>query len=130
MQFDGRLGGRRLQHLYIGGDVDRLDVGELANLVLLDPAKEVAGGPVIGHARVLVADRGGEEFQEPARCMVAGAGDHGRHGERAAQRRNLDRRCGFAHCRQVTPHGDHGDTLKVNFSPHIGPSPEPAFSVT
>jgi len=75
MQFDGRLGGRRLQHLYIGGDVDRLDVGELANLVLLDPGKEVAGGPVIGHARVLVADRGGEEFQEPARCMVAGAGD-------------------------------------------------------
>jgi hypothetical protein len=41
MQFDGPLGGRRLQHLHIGGDVDRLDVGELADLVLLDPGKEV-----------------------------------------------------------------------------------------
>jgi hypothetical protein len=62
VQFDGRLGGRRLQHLYIGGDVDRLDVGQRADLVLLDPGEEVARGPVIGHAGVLVADRRGEKF--------------------------------------------------------------------
>ena len=40
MQFDGRLGGRRLQHLYIEGDVHRLDVSQPADLVLLDPGKE------------------------------------------------------------------------------------------
>jgi hypothetical protein len=32
VQLGGRLGGRSLQRLYIGGDVDRLDVGELADL--------------------------------------------------------------------------------------------------
>jgi hypothetical protein len=36
----GRLSGRRLQHLYIGGDVDRLDVGEPADLVLSTQAKK------------------------------------------------------------------------------------------
>jgi hypothetical protein len=39
-----RLGSGRLQRLYIGGDMDRLDVGELAELVLLDPGEEVAHG--------------------------------------------------------------------------------------
>ena len=39
-------------------------------------------GPVIGHARVLVADRRGEKFEE-ARGMVAGVGDHSRHERRA-----------------------------------------------
>jgi hypothetical protein len=103
---DGRrLGGRRLQHLYIGGNVNGLDVGELANLVLLDPGKEVTGGPVIGHASVFVADGGSEELNEPPRGMVAGAGDHSRHGQRAPQRLCLDRR------RQVAPFGAHGDTL-------------------
>jgi hypothetical protein len=56
VQFDGRLGGRRLQHLYIGGDVNGLDIGQHADLVLLDPGEEVTRGPVIGHARVLVAE--------------------------------------------------------------------------
>jgi hypothetical protein len=111
MQFYGRLGGRRLQHLHRGGDVDRLDVGELADLVLLDPGEKMAGGPVIGHAGVLVADGGGEEFEEPARRMSAGAGDHCRHNERAAQRRRLDRRRGLDHRRQVAPLGAHHDTL-------------------
>ena len=74
-------------------------------------AKNVAHGPVIGHARVLVADRGGEEFEEAARGMIAGVGDHRRHGERTAQRRCLDRRRGLDHRRQVAPLGAHGDTL-------------------
>ncbi len=106
-----RLGGRRLQRLYIGGDVHGLDVGELADAVLLDPGEERAHGPVIGHARVLVADVGGEEFQEPARGVIAGIGDHGRHRERAAQRRRLDRRRGLDHRRHVAPLGAHSDTL-------------------
>jgi len=66
MQFDGRLGSRRLQPLYVCCNVDRLDVGELTDLVLLDPGEEVAGGP-IGHARVLVADRRGEKLEEARR---------------------------------------------------------------
>ena len=53
-----------------------LDLGELANAVLLDPSEEVAHGPVIGHARILVADLGGEKFEKAARGMVVGVGDH------------------------------------------------------
>jgi hypothetical protein len=34
--------------------VDGLDVGEFADLVLLEPGEEVAGGPVIGQARILL----------------------------------------------------------------------------
>jgi len=65
--------------------VHRLDVGELANAVLLDPCEEGAHGPVIGHTGVLVADLRGEEFQEPARGMVAGIGDRSRHCQCAAK---------------------------------------------
>ena len=82
----GRLGGRGLERLDIGGDVDRLDVGELVDAVLLQPGKKVAHGPVIGHAGVLVADRRGEEFEEAARSMLAGVGDHRRDGKAAGGR--------------------------------------------
>jgi hypothetical protein len=47
-------------------------------------SKEVRDRPVIGHAGVLVADGGGEEFQEAADRGVAGTGDRRRHGEPAA----------------------------------------------
>jgi hypothetical protein len=73
VQFDGRLGGRRLQHLYIRSDVHRLEVGQPADLVLLDPREKVTCGPVVGHAGVLVADRRGEKFKEALGGMVAGA---------------------------------------------------------
>jgi hypothetical protein len=36
--------------------VNRVDVGELADLVLLDPGEEVARGPVIGHQLAARAD--------------------------------------------------------------------------
>ena len=93
VQLYRRLGRGRLQHLYIGGDVNGLDIGELADLMLLDPGKEMARGPVIGHARVLVADRGGEEFEEAARGVLAGVGDHRRDGDAAERpkRRVRDR---------------------------------------
>jgi hypothetical protein len=45
VQFDGRLGGGRLQRLYIRRDVDGLDIGELADAVLLNPGEEVAELP-------------------------------------------------------------------------------------
>jgi hypothetical protein len=111
VQFDGRLGGRRLQNLYIGRDMDRLDVCELADLVLLDPGEEVARGPVVDHAGVFVADRRGEKFDEAPRGLVAGVGDDGRHGQRAAQRRRLDRCHGLDDCRHVAALAAHGDTL-------------------
>jgi hypothetical protein len=68
--FDRGFGGRRLQRLDIGGDMHGLDIGELADAVLLDPGEERAHGPVISHARVLVADVGRKEFQKPPRGMV------------------------------------------------------------
>jgi hypothetical protein len=43
---DHRLGGGRLQCLDIGGYVQWLDIGKLADPMLLEPAKEVAYGPV------------------------------------------------------------------------------------
>jgi hypothetical protein len=91
--------------------VHRLDVDESADLVLVDPAKERARGPVIGLARVAVADRRGEELEEPPRGVIAGASDHGRHRERGAQRRRLHRRRGLDDRRQIAPLGAHDDTL-------------------
>jgi hypothetical protein len=53
--------------LDIGRDVQRLDADELVDAVLLEPGEELRRGAVIGGARVLVADRGGEEFKEAPR---------------------------------------------------------------
>jgi hypothetical protein len=36
--------------------VERLDIGELVETVLLEPGEERAHGPVIGHPRVVVLD--------------------------------------------------------------------------
>jgi hypothetical protein len=51
--------------------------------MLLDPGEEVAHGPVIGHARGVVADLSGKEFHEASRRVLAGVGDHRRHGDGA-----------------------------------------------
>jgi hypothetical protein len=67
------------ERLDIGGDVERLDVGELAEFVAIAPVEEPHDGMVIGRPRVLVADGGGEEFEEAARGLVASRGDHARH---------------------------------------------------
>jgi hypothetical protein len=65
--------------LDIGRDVQRLDIGDLADLVMVAPGEEPRGGPVIGHAGIFVADGGGEELEEVAGGLVAGGGDHARH---------------------------------------------------
>ena len=87
--------------LDIGGDMQRLDIGDLANLVLVAPGEEPATGPIIGHAGILVPDRRGEEFQEPARRLVAGGGDDARHDDAVARRDDqalgLDDDDGLAH---------------------------------
>ena len=59
--------------------MQRLDVGELAELVVLAPGEEPADGMQVGRPGVLVADGGGEEFQEAARGVLAGVGDDRRH---------------------------------------------------
>jgi hypothetical protein len=42
------------ERLDIGGDVQRLDIGDLSNLVLIAPGEEAYAGVVIGRPRVLV----------------------------------------------------------------------------
>jgi hypothetical protein len=46
--------------------MERLDIDDPADSVLLEPDEERADRPVIGHARVVVLDRGGEEIEETA----------------------------------------------------------------
>jgi hypothetical protein len=67
---------------HIGGDVDRLNVDELDDAVLLKPGEEIAGGTVISQSGVFITDRRGKKLQEPARRMIAGTGDRCRHRER------------------------------------------------
>ena len=74
------------ERLDIGGDVQRLDIGNLADLVMVAPGEEPDAGAMIRHARVLVADGGGEELEEAARGLVAGGGDHARHEDAVARR--------------------------------------------
>ena len=85
------------ERLDIGGDVQRLDIGNLADLVVVAPGEEPSCSPVIGHAGVLVADGGGEKLEEAPRGLVARSGDHARHQNAVARgdsqglgRRNLD----------------------------------------
>jgi hypothetical protein len=68
--------------------MQRLDVGELAELIPIAPGKEPGHGVVIGGPRVLVANGGGEEFEKAAGGMLAGVGDHARHQDQARVRRH------------------------------------------
>jgi hypothetical protein len=67
------------ERLDIGGDVQRLDLVQGAELVMRAPGEETTGRMQIGGSRVLVADGHGEEFEEPFRRGVAGIGDDRRH---------------------------------------------------
>ena len=77
--------------------MQRLDIGDLADLVMVAPGEEPDAGMIIRHARVFVADGGGEELEEAAGGLVAGGGDNARHQDAVAGRdsqglgrRNLD----------------------------------------
>jgi len=59
--------------------MQRLDISELADLVVLAPGEEPADSRHIGRAGVPVADGGGEEFEKALGRMLAGIGDHHRH---------------------------------------------------
>ena len=79
MLLDRRLFKILAERLDIGGDVERLDIGDLANPVPVAPGEEPHDGAIVRHAGVLVADGGGEEFEEAAAGLVAGGGDQARH---------------------------------------------------
>ena len=81
---DGRLRHRLTKVLDIGRDVQRLDISDAADPMLVAPAEKIANRPVGRHAGVLVADRGGEELEEPARGLVAGVGDDTWHHDAVA----------------------------------------------
>ena len=81
---DRRLRHRVLQVLDIGRHMQRLDIGNAADAMPVAPGEKIANRPVVSHAGVLVADGGGEEFQEPARRLVAGVGDDARHHDAVA----------------------------------------------
>ncbi len=81
---DRRLRHGVLQVLNIGRHVKRLDIGDAADVVPVAPAEKIANRPVVRHAGVLVADGGGEEFEEPARGLITGGGDHARHHDAVA----------------------------------------------
>jgi hypothetical protein len=126
----GIAGVGHLQRLDIRSDMERLDIDEPADAVLLEPGEERAHGPVIGHARVVVVDRGGEKIEEPACRSITGIGDHRRHDKRTVQCRRRDRRRGLDNRRQVAPLGAHRDTLEVNFDPRMRTSPNSGVSLT
>ncbi len=70
-----KIPGHRLD---VSRDMQRLDIGELAEPMLVAPGEEAGRSPVIGKPRVVVADGRGEEFEEAAGGVVAGVGDERR----------------------------------------------------
>jgi hypothetical protein len=114
--FHGRLLEAALHRFDVGGDVQRLDVGELAEPVMLAPGEEPVDRMEVGRPRVPVADGGGEELQEALRGGIAGVGDDRRHDDGCGDRgRDLRRlggrrdgqrtvriRIGFGHGTRVT----------------------------
>jgi hypothetical protein len=75
MLFHGWLRHRRLQALDVGSDMQRFDIDELTDLAALEPDEESAHGTIIGLARILVADGGGEKLEKAAYGMFAGTGN-------------------------------------------------------
>ncbi len=61
---DGRRGSLAAELLDIGGDVQRLHVGDRRDAGALAPGQELPRRLGVGAARVPVADVGGEEFEE------------------------------------------------------------------
>jgi hypothetical protein len=66
--------------------MQRLDLADLADLVMVAPGEEPSCSPVIGHAGIFVADGGGEELEEAADGFVARGGEHARHQDALAGR--------------------------------------------
>jgi hypothetical protein len=66
------LGSGAPSHFNIGGDVQRLHLGQGVERLALTPGREAAGGFIVGPPRVLIADGGGEEFIEARPGLSSG----------------------------------------------------------
>jgi predicted glycosyltransferase len=103
--FDRRLRHGFLEALDIGRDVQRLDIGQLADMVTVAPAEKQFRRPVIRHARILVADGGGENFRNrraaalPASATMPGT----RRPDRVATTLPFMPACQFPECAVLTP---------------------------
>ena len=82
---DGRRGSLAAKLLDIGRDMQRLHVGDRRDAGALAPGQKLPRRLRVGAARVLVADVGGEEFEEADFGARAGGVDqtgHGRLGDK------------------------------------------------
>jgi hypothetical protein len=59
--------------------MDRLNVGQLPDLLPIAPCEKFPRGAEIGDARVVVLDLRGEEIQEAVNRVIAGCCDQHRH---------------------------------------------------
>jgi len=74
--------------------MQRLDLVQGAEPVMLAPGEEAAGRMQIRRPRVPVADRHGEEFKKPCCRGIAGVGNGRRHHDRRRDRARQSRRIG------------------------------------
>ena len=72
---DGRRGSLAAELLDVGRDVQRLHVGDRGDAGALAPGQKFPRRLRVGAARVLVADVGGEEFEEADLRALAGGDD-------------------------------------------------------
>jgi len=70
------LNGRRREPmadlLYIGSDVNRPHLTEAAHPLLLAPFQKFHGGPIVGRARIRIANVDGEEFKKARTTFMFG----------------------------------------------------------
>jgi hypothetical protein len=74
------------QHLYLGRNVQWLDIDQLADMLAFAPGEEPASRMKIGLAGVAVADGDREVFEKPFGCPVARISDQRRHHQGACGR--------------------------------------------
>lgn len=75
---EGGLGGIGFHLLEVGADDDGLNLVQAGDPRILAPVQELKDGPLIGRARVGIADAGGEEVDEaPAGFLGGGLEDGG-----------------------------------------------------
>ena len=75
---DRRRGALAAELLDVGGDVQRLHVGDRGDAGAFAPGQEFPRRLRVGAARVPVADLGGEEFEEALARPAVGRRDEGR----------------------------------------------------
>src|SRR5690349_1713993 len=67
MLLDGRCRVITLQRLYVGRNVEWLELAQVCNPAFFAPAQKCTRSPAVGDAAVAIPDVDGEELQKPAR---------------------------------------------------------------